>query len=113
MSRCDHLEPPTREEEEEEEGYIHRLYTLVKKLEKHCGAIRNLHRNSEKLTKENIIRSQEDDEVLGQVRKWVRQNKLPPKQDIRDQPEELKVYYQNFPTFSLEKDVLYRTKQLI
>ena len=112
MSRCDHLEPPTREEEEEEEGYIHRLYTLVKKLEKHCGAIRNLHRNSEKLTKENIIRSQEDDEVLGQVRKWVRQNKLPPKQDIRDQPEELKVYYQNFPTFSLEKDVLYRTKQL-
>ena len=112
MSRCDHLEPPTREEEEEEEGYIHRLYTLVKKLEKHSGAIRNLHRNSDKLTKENIIKAQENDEVLSQVRKWVRQNKLPPKQEIRDQPEELKVYYQNFPTFSIEKDVLYRTKQL-
>ena len=112
MSRCDHLEPPTREEEEEEEGYIHRLYTLVRKLEEHSGAIRNLHRNNDKLTKDNIIREQEKDEILGQVRKWVRTGELPSKQEIRDQPEELKVYYQNFPLFKIKKGVLYRIKKL-
>ena len=112
MSRCDHLELPTREEEEEEEGYVHRLYTLVRKLEKHSGAIRNLHRNNDKLTKDNIIREQERDEVLGQVRKWIRTGELPSKQTIKDQPEELKVYYQNFPLFKIKRGVLYRTQKL-
>ena len=112
MSRCDHLEVPTREEEEEEEGYIHRLYTLVKKLERHSGAIRNLHRNNDRLTKNNLIREQKNDKILGQVRKWVREGKLPSKQEIRDQPEELKVYYQNFPLFKIKKGVLYRVKNL-
>ena len=100
LSRCDHLELPTREEEEEEEGYVHRLYKAVRELEEHSGAIRNLHRNNNKLTKENIIKEQKMDGILGQVRKWVREGKLPSKRDIRDQPEELKVYFQNFPLFS-------------
>ena len=112
MSRCDHLELPTKEEEEEEEGYIHRLYSLVRKLEEHSGAIRNLHRNNDRLTKDNIIREQKRDEILGQVRKWVRTGELPSKQDIRDQPEELKVYYQNFPLFKIKRGVLYRIKKL-
>ena len=112
MSRCDHLEVPTREEEEEEEGYIHRLYTLVRKLERHSGAIRNLHRNNDRLIKSNLIREQKNDEILRQVRKWVREGELPSKEEIRDQPEELKVYYQNFPLFKIKKGVLYRTKNL-
>ena len=112
LSRCDHLELPTREEEEEEEGYVHRLYKAVRELEEHSGAIRNLHRNNNKLTKENIIKEQKMDGILGQVRKWVREGKLPSKRDIRDQPEELKVYFQNFPLFKIKKGVLYRTKAL-
>ena len=111
LSRSNHLELPTREEEEEEAGYVHKLYTLVKKLEKNDEKIRNLHRNSDKLTKDNIVREQKDDEILGQVRKWIKQNKLPSKQELKDQPEELKVYYQNFEALQMEKGVLYRMRQ--
>ena len=82
------------------------MYTLLKKLEKKYGMIRNLHRNSDKLTKDNIVREQKDDEILGQVRKWIKQNKLPSKQEIRDQPEELKVYHQNFEALKIQHGVM-------
>ena len=110
LSRSGHLEEATKEEEDEEAGYIHRLYNTVEKLEEEDEQIRNLHRNSDKLIKDNIVKEQKDDEILGQVRKWIKKNKLPTKQEIRDQPEELKVYYQNFEALKLEKEVLYRMK---
>ena len=111
VSRSSHLEPPTKEEEEEEAGYIHRLYEFVKKLEADDKMIRSLHRNSDKLTRDNLVREQKDDQILEQVRTWVKEKKLPSKQEVKDQPEELKVYYQNFEALKLEKDVLYRIKQ--
>ena len=111
LSRSNHLELPTKEEEEEEEGYVHRIYTLVRQLEKNDEKIRSLHRNSDKLTRDNLVREQKDDEILGQVRKWIEQNKLPSKQEIKDQPEELKIYYQNFESMKIEKGVMYRMKQ--
>ena len=110
MSRSGHMDMPTREEEEEEAGFVHRLYTLCKEIERKDGSIKNLQRNNDKLIKENIVREQKQDEILGQVRKWIKGNKLPSKEDIRDQPEELKVYRQNFDSLKLEKDVLYRRK---
>ena len=56
LSRSNHLGLPTKEEEDEEVGYVHnmqepdKIYTLLKKLENKYGMIRNLHRNSDKLT---------------------------------------------------------------
>ena len=111
VSRSSHLEYPTKEEEEEEADYIHRLYDLVRKLEAEDEKIRSLHSNSDKLTKDNLVKEQKDDEILKQVRTWIKNNKLPSKQEIKDQPEELKVYFQNFEILTLEKDVLYRLKQ--
>ena len=110
MSRSNHMDEPTQEDEDEEAGYIHRLYCLVKKLEDDDEQIKNLHRTGDKLMKDNIVREQKDDSILREVRKWIKKNKLPTKQEIRDQPEELKVYHQNFEVLKVEKDVLYRMK---
>ena len=112
LSRSNHLEPPTEEEEEEEAGYVHKLYNYLKELEKADGEVKSLHETGERLRKENIIREQKDDEILGQVRKWIKRNHLPDKQDIRDQPEALKVYYQNFEAFKIEDGILYQLIQL-
>ena len=90
-----------------EADYVHRLYDLVRKLEARDEKIRSLHRNSDKLMKDNLVREQKDDEILKQVRTWIKKNKLPSKQEVKDHSEELKVYYQNFETLKLEKDVLY------
>ena len=110
MSRSNHMDEPTQEDEDEEAGYIHRLYCLVKELEEEDEQIKNLHRIGDKLMKDNIVREQKDDAILREVRKWIKKNKLPTRQEIRDQPEELKVYHQNFEVLKVEKDVLYRMK---
>ena len=73
VSRLSHLEPPTKEEEEEEAGYIHRLYEFVKKLEADDKMIRSLHRNSDKLTRDNLVREHKDDQTLEQVRRWIKE----------------------------------------
>ena len=93
LSRSNHLELPSQEEVDEESGYIHKLYNLVKELEAKDEQIRNL--QNDKLLKDNIVREQKDDEIIGQVREWVERGNLPTKQEIRYQPEELKIYHQN------------------
>ena len=108
LSRSNHLELPSQEEVDEESGYIHKLYNLVKELEAKDEQIRNL--QNDKLLKDNIVREQKDDEIIGQVRGWVERGNLPTKQEIRDQPEELKIYHQNFESLKVEKEVLYRMK---
>ena len=111
MSRSNHLDPPTKEEEEEEEGYIHRLHQWVNGLEKENGQLRSLTSVNRQLSKEKIIKEQMDDHVVSTVRKWVKEGKAPNKVNIREQPEELKIYHQIFYTLILRGDVLYRIKE--
>ena len=53
------------------------------------------------LSKERIIKEQMDDHVVSIVRKWVKEGKAPNKVNIREQPEELKIYHQIFDTLIL------------
>ena len=69
MSRSNHLDPPTREEEEEEEGYIHKLHKWVNKLEKGDDQLRSLTSVNRQLSKERIIKEQMEDPVISLVRK--------------------------------------------
>ena len=52
-----------------------------------------------------------EDPVVSIARKWVLEGKLPERSSLREQPEELKIYYQIFDTLVLTRDVLYRVKE--
>ena len=111
VSRSSHLDPQIKEDKEEEEGYIHRLHQWVNKLEKEDGQVRSLTTINRQLYKDKIVKAKVEVPVLNVVRKWVKDGKLPTKVDIREQPEELKIYHQIFDTLILKGDVLYRVKE--
>ena len=118
LSRCNHLDPPSKEEEEEEEGYVHRmtdeeemvnaLYNLVEKKERECNKLRRIHRISDQLTKQNLIKEQGEDPVLKQVKRWLKKGKLPIKNEIKGGEESLKIYYQRFESLSLKDNIIYK-----
>ena len=122
LSRCNHLDAPTKEEEEEEEGYIHtitndekmvhKLYKVIRKRERMCERLRRIHRISDQLTKQNLVKEQEEDPVLKQVRKWLKQGKLPMKNELKGGEENLKIYYQRFESLILKDNIVYRAHKV-
>ena len=87
LSRSNHLRDPTPEEVAEAEEYVGRLCVME-------GP--NLNLSALRLNRTKIREEQEKDEVLKQVKVWVKGNPPKNKEQLRGLPEDCKVYHQHF-----------------
>ena len=89
LSRAGHLPPATAEEEAEQGEYL-------------CAI------DDENLLDNELIKeAQREDEVLSQVREWLREGRTPSRKELRGQGEELHAYAQRIGTIYEEDDILY------
>ena len=91
LSRAGHLPPATEEEEAEQEEYL--------------GAVRP--NEEEVLDEEQMQEAQREDEVLQQVRQWIHEGRVPTRQELRGQGEELHAYAQQAGAIYEEDGTLY------
>ncbi len=68
----------------------------------------------EQLSTQDIQRAQEEDEILGEVREWVRRGAAPTRAELRGKHPHLMDYRQVFglETFVIKQGVLYFTRRL-
>lgn len=124
LSRSDHMDEPTPAEEEEQENeYMANMVRLAKELD--CDLrqkdakeaekrkkIRNMNQRNEDLSREELIKMQEEDPVINEVRGWVQENRKPDRRELRGREEEIKVYHSHFESLVMENGLLYYTAKL-
>ena len=117
LSRAEHHEAPTAEEEAEHEEFLcaaremskEDAYETIQQVETKNEALRQVHRRGAELSREVLSEKQKQDPVLSQVRAWVEARTKPTKQELRGKDEDLKVFAQHFEKLIVENDLLYYT----
>ena len=122
LSRSEHHPEPTAEEvAEQEREFGPQLLRAIKELEEEeqakeleseTPAVRRLHRVGEELSREVLERTQEEDEVLGQVRHWVERGQRPEKSSLRRGDNDLLIYHQLFDSLQIRDGLLYYKARL-
>ena len=111
LSRSEHMDLPTREEEEEEDEYLDRIReTLDERTATLPDEIATMTQVGAALSRENLILKQKEDPILNEVRKWVQSATKPTKDELRGAPEDLRAYAQRFELLTLDNDILYVTQ---
>ena len=88
LSRSEHLEPATKEEEFEEAEYICRF------------------NEASELDRPKLLAAQHKDPVLNLVRKWIKEEKRPSLNEVRGMSEEVHRYRLELPGLRIEPDGL-------
>ena len=124
ISRRDDLPEPTYEEiQEQENEYMQNLKEIATEVDleqrrqdaraaERSTRIRNMHQQAMELTKEELVRMQQEDPVLQEVRAWVMDNRKPDKRELRGREEAIKVYHRYFESLKMDQDILYFTMKL-
>ena len=124
ISRRDDLPEPTSEEiQEQENEYMQNLKEIATEVDleqrrqdaraaERSTRIRNMHQQAMELTKEELVRMQQEDPVLQEVRAWVMDNRKPDKRELRGREEAIKVYHRYFESLKMDQDILYFTMKL-
>ena len=135
VSRSEHLEPPTKDEEEEEAEYVHRIQQFIETIEPlgetlQIGAMTDMDdepdpvgmavRDEDHLQPVEQVQQdpglvdlkekQYEDPTLRQVIDWVKSERKPTKEELRGKPELLKAYAQQLDLLKLHDDTLYHVK---
>ena len=124
LSRSEHHPEPTAEEVAEQEAeYGPQLLQAIKELDEEerieriqdgemSQRMRSIHQVGQQLSREVLQQAQEDDEVLAEVRGWVERGERPEKHTLRQKPEELRAYWQQFQSLRLRDGLLYNVLRL-
>ena len=117
LSRSEHHPEPTAEEVAEQENeFGPQLLRAVRELDqeeqergiqKEIPSIKGLHRVAEELSREVLEETQREDEVLGQVRRWVERGRRPEKSSLRRGDDDLRIYHQLFDSLQIQDGLLY------
>ena len=124
LSRADHHPEPSEEEiTEQEKEYGPQLLQAVRELDEeermnHIQAVeesqrmRRIHAVGQDLSRQELQRAQEEDEILSEVRGWVEQGERPEKHTLRGREDDLRVYWQRFASLRIRDDILYYCDRL-